>query len=117
MSTRAGPRPAPTIILLPDLSGGPEAFMLQRTRSAAFLPGAYVFPGGALDATDRDPRAARRVLGVSDERARAPESQSGAHDEAETVHSFWVAPREALARQDRGEIEIIFPTRTSLEDL
>ncbi|TAK45008.1 MAG: MBL fold metallo-hydrolase, partial [Betaproteobacteria bacterium] len=29
----------------------------------------------------------------------------------------WVAPREALARQDRGEIEIIFPTRTSLEDL
>src|SRR3989304_5066073 len=60
MSTRAGPRPAPTIILLRDLSGGPEAFMLQRTRSAAFLPGAYVFPGGALDATDHDARAARR---------------------------------------------------------
>jgi len=216
MSSKAEPRPAATIILLRDTMSGPEAFMLQRTRSAAFLPGAYVFPGGALDATDHDPRAARRVRGLDDARAsaqlglpagglaywiavarecfeesgillatdaagapvaperaealaswraplnagerafaelleaedlyvpareivyfshwitaagrprrfntrffvaRAPDSQSGAHDEAETVHSFWVAPREALARQGRGEIEIIFPTRTSLEDL
>src|SRR3972149_2164040 len=71
MSTRAEPRPAATIILLRDLSDGPEAFMLQRTRSAAFLPGAYVFPGGALDATDHDARAARRVRGLSDARASA----------------------------------------------
>lgn len=210
------PRPAATIILLRDTVSGPEAFMLQRTPSAAFLPGAYVFPGGALDATDRDPRAARRVRGLTDERAsgqlglasgglaywiaaarecfeeagilfatdaaghpvspervaalaswreplnagerafadllesedlyvpareivyfshwitaagrprrfntrfflaRAPRGQDGAHDESETVHSFWVAPREALARQGRGEIEVIFPTRTSLADL
>jgi glyoxylase-like metal-dependent hydrolase (beta-lactamase superfamily II) len=216
MTTRNEPRPAATIILLRDTMGGPEAFMLQRTQSAAFLPGAYVFPGGSLDTADRDPRAAQRVRGLADERAsaqlgltsgglaywiaaarecfeeagillvidaagapvapgrvealaswraplnagerafyelleaedlyvpadeivyfshwitaagrprrfntrffvaRAPASQSGAHDESETVHSFWVAPREALARQGRGEIDIIFPTRTSLEDL
>jgi hypothetical protein len=49
--------------------------------------------------------------------ARAPDAQSGAHDESETVHSFWVSPREALARHGRREIEVIFPTRTSLEDL
>src|SRR5262245_9378759 len=45
------PRPAATIILLRDAPAGPEVFMLQRTRGAAFLPGAYVFPGGAIDAT------------------------------------------------------------------
>ena len=28
---------------------GREVLMLQRTQSAAFLGGAYVFPGGALD--------------------------------------------------------------------
>jgi glyoxylase-like metal-dependent hydrolase (beta-lactamase superfamily II) len=29
----------------------------------------------------------------------------------------WVNPREALARHERGEIEVIFPTRSSLADL
>jgi glyoxylase-like metal-dependent hydrolase (beta-lactamase superfamily II) len=33
------------------------------------------------------------------------------------VHSFWISPREALARHERDEIEIIFPTRSSLGDL
>ena len=210
------PRPAATIILLRDTPAGPEVFMLQRTRGAAFLPGAYVFPGGAIDATDRDPRAARRVTGLTDSQAsaklgllegglaywiaaarecfeeagiliatqkdgtpispqrarsleewreplnagkrvfadlleqedlyvpagdlvyfahwitaagrprrfntrffvaRAPQGQDGAHDETETVHSFWIGPREALERQERNEIEIIFPTRTSLGDI
>jgi glyoxylase-like metal-dependent hydrolase (beta-lactamase superfamily II)/8-oxo-dGTP pyrophosphatase MutT (NUDIX family) len=31
-----------------------------------FLGGAYVFPGGALDPADADPRLARRVLGLDD---------------------------------------------------
>ena len=71
MSAKAEPRPAATIILLRDADAGPEVFMLQRTRGAAFLPGAYVFPGGALDASDRDPRAAQRVAGLSDAQASA----------------------------------------------
>lgn len=32
-----------------------EVLMLQRTHQAAFLPGGYVFPGGAVDASDADP--------------------------------------------------------------
>jgi len=190
--------------------------MLQRNRGAAFLPGAYVFPGGAIDVADHEPRAARRVRDLSDAEAsarlglgsgglaywiaaarecfeeagillavdragrmvegaraaalgpwraglnagertfadlleeedlfvpareivyfshwitaagrprrfntrffiaRAPGDQAGAHDESETVHSFWLSPREALERHERGEIEIIFPTRTSLADI
>ena len=216
MSGKTEPRPAATIILLRDADAGPEVFMLQRTQGAAFLPGAYVFPGGAIDATDSDAQAARRVVGLTDEHAsaklgiasgglafwiaaarecfeeagillavessgapvtpqrvealerwrmplnagerafaelletedlfvpageivyfshwitaagrprrfntrffvaRAPQGQSGAHDESETVHSVWVNPRQALEQQERGEIEIIFPTRSSLADV
>jgi glyoxylase-like metal-dependent hydrolase (beta-lactamase superfamily II)/8-oxo-dGTP pyrophosphatase MutT (NUDIX family) len=216
MNAKAEPRPAATIILLRDAAPGPEVFMLQRNQGAVFLPGAYVFPGGGIDASDRDARAAHRVVGLSDEGAsaklgissgglafwiaaarecfeeagillavdadgrpiapgrvealerwrvplnagersfaelleaedlfvpageivyfshwitaagrprrfdtrffvaRAPQGQAGAHDDSETVHSVWVNPREALARQERGEIEIIFPTRSSLADL
>jgi hypothetical protein len=49
--------------------------------------------------------------------ACAPHGQDGAHDESETVHSFWISPREALERHERNEIEVIFPTRTSLGDI
>ena len=40
--------------------------MLQRTQSAAFLGGAYVFPGGSLDPQDADPR---RVVGLTEAQA------------------------------------------------
>jgi glyoxylase-like metal-dependent hydrolase (beta-lactamase superfamily II)/8-oxo-dGTP pyrophosphatase MutT (NUDIX family) len=63
------PRPAATLLLLRDGSLGPEAFLLQRTKSAAFLAGAHVFPGGALDKADRDTRVLRRVAGISDAQA------------------------------------------------
>jgi len=190
--------------------------MLQRTSKAAFLPGAFVFPGGALDPDDSSERAARRVRGLDDAQASArlglasgglaywvaaarecfeesgillawdeeghpvtperaaalehlreplnagtllfseilerenlyvpaqeiayyshwitapgrprrfstrffvacaPAGQDGAHDKSETVHSVWVSPRDALERGKRGEIELIFPTRSTLADL
>jgi glyoxylase-like metal-dependent hydrolase (beta-lactamase superfamily II)/8-oxo-dGTP pyrophosphatase MutT (NUDIX family) len=57
------PRPAATLALLRDGADGPEVLMLQRTRDAVFLGGAYVFPGGSLDPADSDPRVAKRVIG------------------------------------------------------
>ncbi|MGH8689224.1 MAG: MBL fold metallo-hydrolase, partial [Burkholderiales bacterium] len=71
MADKLIPRPAATLLLLRDGSLGPEAFMLQRTPSAAFLAGAHVFPGGALDKADRDLRVLRRVAGISDSEASA----------------------------------------------
>jgi glyoxylase-like metal-dependent hydrolase (beta-lactamase superfamily II)/8-oxo-dGTP pyrophosphatase MutT (NUDIX family) len=65
------PRPAATVVLLRAGPGGPEALLLQRTQSAAFLGGAYVFPGGMLDPADGDARAAQRVLGLGDAAASA----------------------------------------------
>jgi glyoxylase-like metal-dependent hydrolase (beta-lactamase superfamily II)/8-oxo-dGTP pyrophosphatase MutT (NUDIX family) len=58
------PRPAATLILLRDSAAGPEVLMLQRTQSAVFLGGAYVFPGGSLDESDADPRILKRILGL-----------------------------------------------------
>ncbi|MGH8517478.1 MAG: MBL fold metallo-hydrolase, partial [Panacagrimonas sp.] len=43
-----------------------EVLMLQRTQNAAFLGGAYVFPGGSLDAQDND---MRRVVGITEAQA------------------------------------------------
>src|SRR5512147_3121310 len=65
------PRPAATLLLLRDSQSTTEVFMLQRTSKAAFLPGAFVFPGGALDPDDASERAARRVRGLDDAQASA----------------------------------------------
>jgi len=65
------PRPAATLLLLREAQAAPEVFMLQRTAKAAFLPGAYVFPGGALDSDDASDRSARRVRGLDDAQASA----------------------------------------------
>ncbi|TDR52757.1 glyoxylase-like metal-dependent hydrolase (beta-lactamase superfamily II) [Halomonas ventosae] len=50
-------RPAATLALVRDGDRGPEVLLLQRTWQAAFLPGYFVFPGGAVDPQDPDVRA------------------------------------------------------------
>ena len=44
--------PAATVIVLRDSSAGPEVFMVRRHEGTAFMAGAYVFPGGRVDAGD-----------------------------------------------------------------
>lgn len=216
MADKIVPRPAATLLLLRDGSLGPEAFMLQRTQNAAFLAGAHVFPGGAVDRADRDVRVLRRVAGMTDvdasarlgleagglaywvaairecfeecgillaedERGRAvdaaraaalaqyraplnagklafhellekerlvlragelayfghwitapgrarrfdtrfflahaPEDQAGAHDGVELVASLWLRPQDAIEREARGEMQLVFATKNTLADL
>ena len=52
MTKHVALRPAATLVLVRDSAQGMEVFMMQRTHKAAFVPGGYVFPGGALDASD-----------------------------------------------------------------
>jgi 8-oxo-dGTP pyrophosphatase MutT (NUDIX family) len=47
----------------------------------------------------------------------APEGHAYTPDQTETVASRWVRPADALAAADRGEMELILPTRRSLEAL
>ncbi len=42
--------------------------------------------------------------------AIAPSGQEGAHDERETMSSFWVSPTEALRRFEAGEVQLMPPT-------
>jgi recombination protein RecT len=48
------PRAAATTLVLRDGARGPEVLMVKRSPHASFMPNAYVFPGGAVDATDAD---------------------------------------------------------------
>lgn len=45
-------RPAATVLLLRDSPEGIEVLMTRRSLTASFAPGAYVFPGGGIDAAD-----------------------------------------------------------------
>jgi len=45
-------RPAATVLLLRDGLQGIEVLMTRRSMTASFAPGAYVFPGGGVDAAD-----------------------------------------------------------------
>lgn len=45
-------RPAATVLLLRDTPLGIEVLMTRRAMTASFAPGAYVFPGGGIDAAD-----------------------------------------------------------------
>ena len=55
--TPAPLRPAATVLLLRDAAHGVEVLMTRRSATASFAPGAYVFPGGGIDAADSQAHA------------------------------------------------------------
>lgn len=52
------PTDSATVIMLRDTPDGPEVFLVRRHGDSAVLGGAYVFPGGKLDASDTELDAA-----------------------------------------------------------
>lgn len=48
------PRPAAGVILARDAAEGPQVLLVRRRSDVGFAAGAYVFPGGTLDAADAD---------------------------------------------------------------
>lgn len=55
MIDKSALRDAATVILLRELGDGERAVLMgQRGRGAAFMPGKFVFPGGAVDSADAD---------------------------------------------------------------
>lgn len=69
------PRPAATVLMLRDSPQGLQMLMARRSMKASFAPGAFVFPGGAVDANDASPLATRlsqaRETQTGDQRAFA----------------------------------------------
>lgn len=64
-SPPAHPRPAATVVLLREGAEALEVLLLRRSRSAGFVPGAWVFPGGRVEPVDADPRALSRTVGLT----------------------------------------------------
>lgn len=67
MSAEIIPLPAATVTLVRDSARGPEVLMMQRNLKSGFVPGAHIFPGGALDKEDEAPELHALCAGVTDE--------------------------------------------------
>jgi 8-oxo-dGTP pyrophosphatase MutT (NUDIX family) len=57
---------AATVLLLRDVAGALEVFMVVRHHEIDFAAGAMVFPGGKVDESDRPPHVGDVVSGASD---------------------------------------------------
>lgn len=66
MAEILSPRLAATVITLRDAPEGYEILMLRRNLNSDFVGGAYVFPGGAVDAADAGASGEGLALGLSD---------------------------------------------------
>ena len=78
---------ASTIIVLRDAASSPSVLMGQRGKSAAFMPGKFVFPGGAVDPND----------------ATVPVTPLTDLDEARLADESDVAPAALAAAGHRGD--------------
>lgn len=63
--------PAATVTLVRDTGHGVEVLMLQRNHQSGFMPGMFLFPGGAVDEGDRAAAVHARCAGVDDAQASA----------------------------------------------
>jgi 8-oxo-dGTP pyrophosphatase MutT (NUDIX family) len=141
------PRQAATVIVLRGGAERLEVLLVRRNPKARFMGGAWVFPGGALDgAEDHRAAGVREVAeeaGVTlpDPSALVdfsrwitppqvpirfdtlffvaplPDGADPRPDGGETIDLRWYAPRDALEAHARGELELVFPTIKTLEQL
>lgn len=142
------PREAATVLLLrdtsPDEGGQLEVLMTQRSHTASFAPGVYVFPGGGVDAGETYEQAAVRecieelsvTADINTLRLQAiwttdrdmskrfvvkfyvapmPEGQTPVADEQEQFLPTWIRPADALAMHQVKQFPMIFPTIRTLE--
>jgi 8-oxo-dGTP pyrophosphatase MutT (NUDIX family) len=63
--------PAATVTLVRDTPRGLEVLMLQRNHQSGFMPGMFLFPGGAIDPGDSAAGVLARCSGLDDAGASA----------------------------------------------
>jgi 8-oxo-dGTP pyrophosphatase MutT (NUDIX family) len=141
------PRQAATVLVVRGGAQRLEVLMARRTPKARFMGGAWVFPGGAVDAAE-DHRAAavrevREEVGITlgDPAALvpfarwitppevsirfdtwffiavAPEGAEVQIDGAEIVDARWFEPSRALEGAAADELLMVFPTIKTLEQV
>jgi len=135
------PLPAASVIVLRD--GPLEVLLLRRNDRSSFVPGAWVFPGGAIEpgeqAADAAVRETREECGIDLDPntlvltsrwitpvgipkrfdtwfflAKVARETAVTVDGSEIVEGMWITPADALARRD---LKLVFPTIKNLEAL
>lgn len=92
------PRQAATVIVLRGAGTGLEVLLVQRNPQSRFMGGAWVFPGGAVDAHEGDGHAAHRAAAV---RELDEEAGIAGVDPTELVpFSRWITPPQVKIRFD-----------------
>jgi 8-oxo-dGTP pyrophosphatase MutT (NUDIX family) len=92
------PRDAATVIVLRGGSERLEVLLVQRSHSARFMGGAWVFPGGAVDAHEGDGDTALRLAAV---REVEEEASLLLGDPSDLVaYSRWITPKQVKIRFD-----------------
>ena len=65
------PLPAATVTLVRDSRDGMEVLLLQRNHQSGFMPGMFLFPGGALDPEDAAAEVVDLCCGLDEQQAAA----------------------------------------------
>lgn len=121
MSAQApSPRPAATVILLRrgsrHSSRGLEVLLARRTDAARFMPGVWVFPGGALDTAELDGPSSDDAHRACAVRELAEEAGVELADDAELLPwSRWVTPEHVPVRFDTRFYVALAPPHSSPE--
>ena len=108
------PRPAASIVLL--RRGGKhsdralEVLMLKRTEEAKFMPGVWVFPGGAVDPEDGAEEAGFRACAMRELAEEAAIELSA--DEELVLFSRWITPEAISTRFDAWFFLALAPAHT-----
>jgi 8-oxo-dGTP pyrophosphatase MutT (NUDIX family) len=110
----ATPRPAASVVLLrhggKHVDRALEVLLLKRTESAKFMPGVWVFPGGAVDDGDGTDEARFKACAV-----RELEEEAGiflAPDEELVLFSRWITPEVISRRFDAWFFLALAPAHT-----
>ena len=94
----AVPRQAATVIVLRGGAERLEVLLVERNPAQRFMGGAWVFPGGAVDAHEGEGDAAHRLAGV---REVAEEAGVALPDPAALIKfSRWITPAQVKIRFD-----------------
>jgi 8-oxo-dGTP pyrophosphatase MutT (NUDIX family) len=81
-------------VLLRDAEEGMEVLLMRRNRSAGFVPGAYVFPGGRVDGSDSGPPLTDCLDGLTPE--LAAERLDMGDEDPPAISYYLAALREAF---------------------
>ena len=92
------PRQAATVIVLRGGADALEVLLVQRNPAQRFMGGAWVFPGGAVDAEDGDDHLAHRAAGIREVAEEAGVTLTGPEDLV--PYSRWITPRQVAVRFD-----------------